>query len=283
MRILVVGDIMLDRYIRGYVNRISPEAPVPILNVESVEHELGGCGNVARNLVTMGADVTCWTATGSGGDSKVLISMIKSSSIMCRIVQSENYKTIVKTRMVDLDSGQQLLRCDKEKIVQVNVGGTIRDSFDVVVISDYGKGFISKDSISKIIESADGAPIIVDPHPPNSFLYNYTHAITPNLKEYLQMDYKPVVDCIYETMGERGIRIHFSGDTIDVKAEKVPVYDVQGAGDTVVAAIAYCKALDMDPVKSACVAVKCGAYVVSKPGTSVVPNGVFKNILAECE
>lgn len=285
--ILVIGDIMLDRYVVGEVERISPEAPVPIVNVTNTYHTLGGCGNVVRNLKSIGATVSCMAVVGddeSGETIKGELSRLKVKSMMTTL---QDRITSVKTRIVANHRQTQMLRFDNEEVSNVDVrdlGLTVYnlEKFDIIVISDYAKGIITNDLMWKIKEL--NIPIIVDPKPKNIKLYDDVFMITPNRKEY-----QTIVDngdeifatFILKTLGRDGMELEdfTCNRTYHIKSEPIEVYNVTGAGDTVVAVMAACIASKIDILLSAKIANDCAHFVVTQPGTTTIPKKLFNEIL----
>jgi D-beta-D-heptose 7-phosphate kinase/D-beta-D-heptose 1-phosphate adenosyltransferase len=248
-KILVVGDVMLDHYVYGDVNRISPEAPVPIINYEKGKEVLGGAGNVVHNLVNLGAKVNIATIIGDDLDGRTIRDL---------------FNNINKTRV--LSGGIQLLRMDhdsrgflksdfiifkKDLIKKIN-------QFNCVVISDYNKGVCSKSLIQDTIYEANkyGIPVLVDPKGTNWDKYMNATALTPNKKEVEdQLNLKLKNDSDFEnaakqikekfklefcliTRGADGMTFYGENNVIHQKVGKKEVFDVSGAGDTVIACLA---------------------------------------------
>lgn len=292
-KILVVGDIMLDKYVVGDVERISPEAPVPIVHVKEEYSTLGGCGNVVRNLCEMGAKVDCLASIGVDLDGEIISQKLKDIGARPLLFYGMK-QSIVKERIIADQRQVQMLRIDREQVLPIESKLPIdifvrscRDNYNMVVVSDYAKGMISS-GLMTFLKHEQNADIIVDPKPQNGGIYNGVFMVTPNEKEWQQMMFSSAytlnhVKFILETRGNKGMKIidNTNDKTFEIPAEPVAVYNVSGAGDTVVAVMAACLSMDFDPITSAKIANKCAGYVVTQPGTSTIPKDKFiKNI--EC-
>lgn len=295
LKILVVGDIMLDRYILGTVERISPEAPIPIVRVTEEYCTLGGCGNVVRNLRELGAQVDCLASIGVDIDGETIseeLSYVGAKSLLF----FGSKQSTVKERVIADQRKIQMLRIDREEthsikpnlpidtFMRVNSG---KSKYDMIVVSDYAKGMITSGLIEFLKHEQD-ARIIVDPKPINGGIYQGVYMVTPNKKEWESMSFSSAytlhnVKYILETKGHEGMCLMDNEFDIshDIAAEPVAVYNVSGAGDTVVAVMAVCISMGLDALKSAQVANKCAGYVVTQLGTSVVPKSLFMQNL-EC-
>jgi rfaE bifunctional protein kinase chain/domain len=266
--ILVVGDVMIDAYLYGSVNRISPEAPVPILNFEKREERLGGAANVAFNLISLGASVGIASVVGTDDAGKSMRSILLDNKIDDNgLVFSNARKTTVKTRVIG--NSQQLIRVDNEqtnaitekeeaslfKAIQENI-----DNYDAIIFEDYNKGVLSDSLISKIVELANEKNIIttVDPKINNFLAYQNVTLFKPNLKELklgLNVDFNfgierhkfenavdQLIDIIQPkyllvTLSEFGVFYKSSDNSHLIPAHKRSISDVSGAGDTVIAVI----------------------------------------------
>ncbi|HIG12535.1 MAG TPA: D-glycero-beta-D-manno-heptose-7-phosphate kinase [Planctomycetes bacterium] len=298
-RVLVVGDLMLDRYVSGEVSRISPEAPIPVLTAQSAEEKLGGAGNVARNLAVMGAEVHLVGVIGDDGWGRALRSLLEEEGITSSglVVEAER-PTSLKTRMV---SGvQQMLRVDWEDSRELS-GGAHAALLDglaaeveragAVVISDYGKGVISSELLAAVIAAGRAArvPVLVDPKGSDYTPYRGATLITPNRKEAeraLGRQLKSMeavaegarelleqleLDATLITLGSGGIYFR-SKDGTDGHEPTVAraVFDVTGAGDTVVAHLALYLAADLDLAVAVALANQAAGVVVARLGTNAV-------------
>jgi rfaE bifunctional protein kinase chain/domain len=296
LKILVVGDIMLDKYVVGHVNRISPEAPVPIVDVTEEYYTLGGCGNVAQNLSHLGINTTCIAACGSGPKKDDLFYVLKLNNIRHNMVIDRGRPTTIKERVISENRQTQLLRIDRESRLPVKADKIITEikfvintrqfQPDIILVSDYNKGVITQDAMKYITNLCNkiDAKLIIDPKPKNQNAYIYgCYAITPNEKEYenlTDINYTHH-DNIIVTKGKEGVSIIKSRDSYvqDIPGESVEVYNVTGAGDSFVAILSICVGMGIDIIQSCRIANKCAAYVVTQPGTTVVPKLVFEQIV----
>lgn len=286
--ILVVGDIMLDKYVMGEVERISPEAPVPIVHVNEEHCTLGGCGNVVRNIRELGPKVACLSSIANDENGKkILEKLIELDATSLLIEHSET--TITKERVIASERKIQMIRIDREIVTDIDHKELIKaletdynlDEFDIIVISDYAKGIITKGLMDYFIEK--DCKIIVDPKPKNKNIYGHPYLITPNEKECEEMGgWQKVIfnsDHALITKGKRGMILYDKIQSWTIDGDPVEVYNVSGAGDTVVAVMATCISMGWNPLDSAYIANKCAAYVVTRTDTSVVPKDKFMRIL----
>jgi len=291
IRILVVGDIMLDRYTEGTVERISPEAPVPIVKVKDEYHTLGGCGNVVRNIRSIGGNADCLSSVGIDIEGDIITDELnKIGARSCLFYGSK--RTIVKERIIADQRKVQMLRIDREIISDVSPKQSIetfkefcRDIYDMVIISDYAKGMINSE-LMEFLKTNQNADIIVDPKPQNINMYNDVFMITPNEKEWRQMELSSPytlnrVPFILQTLGNKGMNLinNQINKSFYIPAEPVEIFNVSGAGDTVISVMAVCLSMGIDVLDCAKIANKCAGYVVTKPGTTVVSESVFKQAL----
>jgi rfaE bifunctional protein kinase chain/domain len=293
LKILVIGDIMLDKYVIGDVDRISPEAPVPVVDVKREYCTLGGCGNVAKNLSNLNVSTTCIAACGTGPGCDRVASIMKRKDLYPGLVRCRDRVTTVKERIISQDRNTQLLRIDREtrepvedhKIITELKHNIWTKMFipNIILISDYNKGVITPGLMYQVQDIATkiNAKLIIDPKPSNKECYNSAFAITPNHKEFEQM--REIVNSdffknIIVTRGSEGVFIPKAEKfgPVSIDAEEVEVYNVTGAGDSFVAIFSICIGMDIDVVQSTRIANKCAAYVVTKPGTTAVPVDIFK-------
>lgn len=291
-RILVVGDVMLDRYWYGAVERISPEAPVPVVRVEREEERLGGAANVALNVKTLGARVTLLTVVGADQAAESLGRLLTARGIEAVLRTDVQLSTIVKLRVIG--RAQQLIRVDFESEPDHEVLGQMVDAFaeqlpshDVVLFSDYGKGGLVH--IPRMIElaRAAGKPVLIDPKGSDYRRYAGASVITPNRGELAQVvghwrdenDLVSRVAALRETMNvrsvlltrsEEGMTLFGEDGVVHEPARAREVFDVTGAGDTVIAALAVLIAAGLPLAAAMRLANKAGGIVVGKFGTAAV-------------
>lgn len=292
VRALVVGDLMLDQYWNGVTTRISPEAPVPVVNITKIINRLGGAGNVANNLVVLGATVNLLAYVGKDESAELLKRLLMEKNITHHIVQLDGYPTIKKLRI--LSNNQQLIRLDTEKVFSkveqnelLEVFNKAIDHCDVVVLSDYAKGTILDPQHFIQIARSKNIPVIVDPKR-DFIVYRNANVITPNFKEFqdvvgLCQTERDIVrkgrtlmksnnfEALIITRGSDGMTvIPADAPDIHLPACSGEVYDVTGAGDTVVAAIAVALAKKVKTIDAARFANLAASIVVGKIGTSTV-------------
>ena len=307
-RVLCLGDLMLDRFVYGAVERISPEAPIPVLRVDRETLMPGAAGNVAANLVALGVDVRFVSVVGDDDGGRRLASLL-GDGLGCdpALVIDPSRETTLKTRYIA--SGQQLLRADRETGVQVHddVGGRVADAAvammegcGAVVLSDYAKGVLTPAVLARVLAAAAeaGLPVIVDPKGRDFRRYRGAGVLTPNRRELAEASGLPTrtdaevaaaakaqmaeagIAAIVVTRSEQGLSVVLAGEgdhgTVHFRAEAREVFDVSGAGDTVVATLASALAgssgmLDGRRLAAAArLANLAGGIVVGKAGTAVV-------------
>ncbi|MCM2342484.1 D-glycero-beta-D-manno-heptose-7-phosphate kinase [Rhodoferax sp.] len=291
-RVLVVGDVMLDRYWYGAVDRISPEAPVPVVRVTREEERNGGAANVAFNVVTLGAQASLLTVVGEDEASHKLESLVAGTGIQTYFGRDAQLKTTVKLRVIGRQ--QQLLRLDFENTPKSEVlasqTATFLDllpSHQAVLFSDYGKGGLAhvSDMIARAVEA--GKPILIDPKGSDYSRYQQASVITPNRVELQQViggwqdepDLQAKVQNLRQQLGlqavlltrsEEGMTLFDAQGRMDVKAQAREVFDVTGAGDTVIATLAALVAAGMSLREALPWANRAGGLVVGKFGTATV-------------
>lgn len=301
-KVAVIGDIILDRYLWGEVERISPEAPVPVVDIKHETANLGGAANVAWNLSVLGVKTFLIGVVGQDENSKVIESLLDEKSIYSMLVYDKNRPTTEKTRIIAVS--QQLLRIDresKEKLAMevedrlINQVEEVARKVEGFVISDYGKGVVSARLMDVCLRT--GKPVFVDPKPRNYLLYKNITIMTPNKKEAyecarLSPDYS-VEDVGKKIMGELGLTqllitlgadgmALFEGDkVVRIPAKARKVFDVTGAGDTVISVLAASKLSGGTWEESASLANYAAGYVVGEIGTAVVtPEIILETILS---
>ncbi len=295
-RILVVGDFMLDEYVFGRVERISPEAPVPVVEASDVTFQPGGAANVVANLVSLGAEVLPVGVVGDDPAGEKLIHKLKELGVAVDYLFCDSSRpTTRKTRIVA--ASQQLLRVDWESrdfipdSVEKKVLGFLSDnasSFDAVIISDYGKGVVTEKLFSITGRLKEITPVFLDPKERNFPIYRNLTAMTPNVKEtFHAVGIKPLKDKEAEEAGkrliekfnldyavvtrsERGLSVVTPKETRHVPTRAKQVYDVTGAGDTVISVFALSVAAGADPFEAGEIANIAAGIVVGKLGTATV-------------
>lgn len=295
--VVVYGDFMLDEYWQGAVNRISPEAPVPVVNLKNKTYKLGGAANVALNLKTLGAKVSVIGSIGNDDDGKKLIELLENQGISTEFLVTTERPTTVKIRVV---SGQhQLLRIDKEETetIDENLQKQILErlsqlpTFHAIIIEDYNKGGVTQPMVGSIINHYKlelGIPVMVDPKLKNLEMYAYVSLLKPNLKEFsvainktldsstpikeildLGLQYKQSyhIDILAITLSERGILwIQDENNWEYVPTVPMIVFDVSGAGDTVIAMLALGMLQNIEPKLNVSLANIAAAIVCKKFG-----------------
>lgn len=292
-KILVVGDVMLDRYWIGDSSRISPEAPVPIVKVGKVEDRPGGAANVALNLAALGASVKLLGLTGNDEAAQALCGKMSAVDVICDFLQLDDYPTITKLRV--LSRGQQVIRLDFEESTaavdtQPLVAKTIANlaDYSVMIISDYNKGALVE--VCQMIQAAkqQGVKVFVDPKGCDFEKYRGATLLTPNLAEFEAVvghckSEQELVDkaraliiehdfeALLVTRSEKGMTLIRAGqDEFHLPALAQEVYDVTGAGDTVISVLAAAVSAGSS-LEQACALANAGAsVVVAKIGTSTV-------------
>jgi D-beta-D-heptose 7-phosphate kinase/D-beta-D-heptose 1-phosphate adenosyltransferase len=292
IRVLVVGDLMLDQYWDGATVRISPEAPVPVVNVADINNRLGGAGNVANNLAVLGATVTLLAYVGKDDSADLVLQLLKERKINHHVLKLDGYPTIKKLRI--LSRNQQLIRLDTEKVFAKIDQTKLLDHFtqaindsDVVILSDYAKGTILDPQAFIQIAKSKHIPVIVDPKR-DFAAYRNANVVTPNFKELQDVvgichTERDIVkkgralmkannfEALIITRGSDGMTvIPADAPDIHLPACSGEVYDVTGAGDTVVAAIAVALAKKVKTIDAARFANLAASIVVGKIGTSTV-------------
>jgi D-beta-D-heptose 7-phosphate kinase/D-beta-D-heptose 1-phosphate adenosyltransferase len=290
--IVVIGDIMLDEYISGECNRISPESPVPVVNVEKRKYVLGGAANVANNIQALGLKVTLVGVIGNDDNGVILKKTLNSSGIKFNGLSSSNRPTTTKTRVTV--GGHQLLRYDLEETADLKrddendlILSCLQEikRANVVVISDYKKGVCTENLCRAVIESVV-VPVIVDPKQDDWTRYSGAYLITPNLKEFnsscpgilnsdmhskakmLSLKYK--IENILITRSQDGMSLFGETKQTDFKSAGKEVFDVSGAGDTVIGTIAVHLSKGCNLVDSVKISNIAAGIAVSKSGTSTV-------------
>jgi len=299
--VLIIGDVMVDAYWWGSVSRISPEAPVPVLLLNKKEHRLGGAANVAMNIKMLGANPVLCSIIGNDADGALFMDLIKHAGINSDyILKIRDRPTTVKSRIMG-NGIQQLIRIDSETEEELNNKDkssllelilTALTDADVVIFQDYDKGLITEDLISNIVDEArtKNIPTIVDPKKRNFHFYKHVSLFKPNLKELKEglnititlpatlENLKLAADKVFDlmkverlmiTLSEEGIYINDHEEAMIIPSHKRNIFDVSGAGDTVVSIAALALASDLEPALIAELCNIAGGLVCEKVG--VVP------------
>jgi len=297
-KVMIIGDLMLDHYLIGGVDRISPEAPVPVVRVEKEKSLLGGAGNVARTIASLGGEALLVATVGTDVDGNVLERLCDDANLTTKLIRDPARPTTKKTRIIA--SNQQVVRVDHELAVPLqdeefselfNYLQTVIDDYPVVILSDYGKGFISRefmDRFMSMIGDRDKRPLVlVDPKTVNYDLYTGVDLLTPNTKEAGEGAGLPVsgqdtvlragralfdrLQCknLLITMGGDGMAL-FQGEDhvrhIPTFARKV--FDVTGAGDTVIGTIALALSAGVELLTACTLANYAAGVVVGQVGAA---------------
>ena len=302
LKILIIGDVMIDSYIWGSVERISPEAPVPVVSVHSRERRLGGAANVALNVKALGASPIICSVIGEDEYKDEFISLLTVEEMTdIGIIVDSSRKTSVKTRVIS--SHQHLLRIDEEmddplsdsvesQFIEQIIGLLRTGNINVVIFQDYDKGIITPRVIHSIVTTANELkiPTLVDPKLRNFSGYRNVTLFKPNFREFIEglhvqvskSDFKSIADIVNKylhekqgiehvmiTLSEFGIFVSTSGFSRTLPAEVRDIADVSGAGDTVISVAGVCYASGLDIFRTAEIANLAGGQVCERPG--VVP------------
>lgn len=301
-KVLVVGDAMLDRYWYGGVDRISPEAPVPVVAVNGSDERLGGAANVARNVTALGAGCSLFSICGDDSAGNSLEQLLQQSHISAKLFRDKLINTTVKLRVIS--HNQQLLRIDFESPASKDARVALLDhyleqvqNFNVVVISDYGKGGLGHIQEMITAAKAKSIPVVIDPKGDDYSGYHGASLITPNRKEFehvagkfrdnadLEERARTMVDAleldgILITRGEEGMSlVERNGQVLHMPAKALEVYDVTGAGDTVIATIGAAYAVGGQPEDALHLANIAAGVVVGKLGAATAGPDEIKKAL----
>ncbi len=306
-RVLIIGDVMVDAYLFGTVDRISPEAPVPVVSVVGRDNRPGGAANVALNVQSLGAEPILCSVVGNDSKGEEFVQSIEKCGLTTRGIIKSNHR-ITSTKFRIIGNKTQLLRVDEEITTPLNDNDFIQiydiiehivenEVIDAIIFEDYDKGVITKDLIEKIIFKARilDIPVIVDPKKRNFHFYKKATIFKPNLKELIEGTYAEIdiyqekelfrladafmndheLEILITTLSERGIMVAWrcdNGRKIDHKiipAHLRNIADVSGAGDTVVSVVSLCHAAGLNPEETASIANIAGGLVCEEVG--VVP------------
>lgn len=296
-KVLIVGDIMLDKYYFGKVERISPEAPVPVVNIKKEETRLGGASNVAHNISSLGGQVLLYGAIGHDFFGKEIERMARQKNIGTVLVKN-NFPTITKARIIG--GKQQIVRLDFEEKISLSPKeeealkesiAAVLGQYDILIVSDYGKGLISESLCQFLITLAreNQLPVIIDPKGKNWNKYTGAALITPNVKELsdivgysvdnedsaIEAAAREIIGLYHltsllVTRSEKGMSLITPGESIHIPTHAEEVFDVSGAGDTVIATLSICLANGMNIQEAMQVANVAAGIVVRKIGTATL-------------
>lgn len=301
-RVLVVGDVMLDRYWFGDVNRISPEAPVPVVLVKKQEERAGGAANVAKNITALGGSATLLSVVGDDEAGRALESLVVQDRVQASLLRDASVSTIIKLRVVG--ARQQLLRIDFERAPSREVLASKLDEFartvqshDAVLLSDYGKGGLAH--VAEMIRLAKqaGKPVLIDPKGSDWSRYAGATLITPNRAEFREVAGRWASDdelaqkarrvrndlsltALIVTRSEEGMSLYADNGDFHVPTLAREVFDVTGAGDTVIATLSLMLAAKASLREAVHVANAAAGIVVGKLGTATASRKELLQALA---
>ncbi len=299
--VLVIGDLMLDSYMWGKANRISQEAPVPVVSIEYITHNPGGAANVAWNLSSLSAKVSMAGVVGEDIQGEQLLNIISEKGININgIVKDENRDTTVKTRVIA--QGQQVVRTDMESLESVsedsgksiqNYISSIISQVDGIIIADYNKGLLSKDLIQKILSLASNqnVPVYVDPKMDHFFEYRNIRLFKPNALEFSKSMVRGVCpktgedlrkklnsDHVLITEGAEGMLLITDEGDFKIPTQARAVHDVSGAGDTVISVYTLTDLAGATPEESATIANLAAGRVCEEVGVVPIKMEMLKEI-----
>jgi len=309
MRIAVIGDLMLDRYLWGAVERISPEAPVPVVRIRGESANLGGAANVAANVSSLGAQVKLFGLVGDDADGKLLNELIDRGNFGDNsVVTASNIPTIVKTRIIA--GSQHIVRIDRESNSPIDPSvirkmlvrfRAVLGGIDAVILEDYNKGLLTSSFIETVIESCREAHVLVgiDPKKENFWAYKGVNVFKPNLRELetalgrtisgddelkvagLEIKERLEIDHLLVTRGRNGMTLFSEGNINDIHTQARLVHDVSGAGDTVIATLMTSLAAGADINEAAALANIAAGIVIAEVGAVPVDISKLKNSCIE--
>ncbi|MED5255745.1 MAG: PfkB family carbohydrate kinase [Candidatus Neomarinimicrobiota bacterium] len=303
--ILVIGDVMLDKFMWGKADRISPEAPVPIISIDKISHSPGGAANVALNLSKLSANVHLLAVVGDDNESNLLEDDLEKQGVKIKFIKDAKKSTTTKTRI--MAHGQQVVRTDyentnditSEQIKHINdMIVACSSEIDAIIIEDYNKGLLVKDCINTILDIAakNDIPVYVDPKKENFFVYNKIRLFKPNMFEFEsiidfnkqnkgfeelgeQLRKKINAEILMITRGEEGVTLFTDNNiqTIGTKARKV--HDVSGAGDTAISAFVLADLSGASIEESAMISNYAAGRVCEKVGVVPISLEMIKDIV----
>lgn len=310
--VLVVGDVMIDTYYTGKVNRVSPEAPVPVLDLDTITHKLGGAANVASNINALGAKAILLSVIGNDAAAQQLQELLAQQNVNAHLIIDESRCTTQKIRYVAQQN--QLLRVDNEtktplspelenELIARFLNLITTSKIDAVIIEDYNKGVLTPNVINQLIDACttNKIKVLIDPKKDNFFEYRNVTVFKPNMKEIVEALQLKTTDeesikkaatqlrtqlnaqIVMVTLADKGILIASAENTIILPAKKRSVADVSGAGDTVIAATALCSLQDLSWYEVATLSNLAGGAVCEKMGVVTINSQeliaeVIKNI-----
>jgi rfaE bifunctional protein kinase chain/domain len=313
LRVMVIGDLMVDAYTWGKVTRISPEAPVPVVNVVKRESRLGGAGNVVLNVASLGAKPLVFSVIGDDATGQSLISILSEAGLSVDgIIQEAGRPTTVKERVIA--GSQQLIRVDSETEQAISsdsvaalvsaIKASIKD-VDVIIFEDYDKGVLSEGLIQEVMGLAReaGIPTVVDPKKKNFFAYRGASLFKPNLHELrdgLALDSSDLsalalpatvkkfkesqgFEGLFVTLSERGVYMDFRSEQVAIPAHIRQIADVSGAGDTVISIAACALAAGASPAQIAELANLGGGLVCEFLGVVPIDVNLLKREAAKID
>ena len=303
--ILVIGDVMLDKFMWGKADRISPEAPVPIISIDKISHSPGGAANVAINLSKLSANVYLLAVVGDDNESNLLEDDLEKQGVKIKFIKDAKKSTTTKTRI--MAHGQQVVRTDyentnditSEQIKHINdMIVACSSEIDAIIIEDYNKGLLVKDCINTILDIAakNDIPVYVDPKKENFFVYNKIRLFKPNMFEFEsiidfnkqnkgfeelgeQLRKKINAEILMITRGEEGVTLFTDNNiqTIGTKARKV--HDVSGAGDTAISAFVLADLSGASIEESAMISNYAAGRVCEEVGVVPISLEMIKDIV----
>lgn len=301
-KVLVIGDIMLDTYYEGDAYRISPEAPVPVVKIEKKRNMLGGAGNVARNITSLGSECTIISIVGNDYHAKIINNLLNEANVKTVLLKDNERPTTVKSRI--FARNQQMIRYDEEVVKAIS--DSVKDRLlqeieahiaehNVILLSDYGKGFLYKELIADIYTLAEKKhtvkpKIFIDPKPKNKAFYQNAFLLTPNHKESEELaglsmhspqEIKAVAQKILQDLQAENVLVTLGAEGMAYFGKNLPhayhiksaakqVFDVTGAGDTVIATMAVCESIGLKHEQACNIATLAAGIVVEKVGSATV-------------
>ena len=294
--ILVIGDVMLDQYVSGSTDRLSPEAPVPVVKIDSQFSVLGGAANVANNLATLGANVSLLGVVGIDDNARIVNELLEAKGIANQLLDADIFTT-VKTRVISRN--QQMVRVDREEVFSdedafVNHLSGVLSFFQgsAIIVSDYAKGVCSPGAMKVILTWAtnNDVKVLIDPKGTDWSKYEGAFLIKPNVKELEELFNTSIentnseiaqfgkeirsrynIEHVLITRSEEGMT-HIHDEILHVKSRKVDIYDLSGAGDTVIAVLVFLIQQGEDISIAINKANQAGSYVITKPNTYAISN-----------